>query len=326
MRRRTFIRNTFLAGLPAVSIAACGSKAQRVKPTLRVLTWDDYFDPQVLTTFENEHDCQIEVSTFSSNESLLDRLVSGETADIVVPTSYMRRILGKEGLTEPFQLVSGIKVEAIPFLRGISGLAWTTDTPHQQPCSWEWLSMENVGSITLLDDMRETIGAALKYLGHSANSTDEQQLMAAKDLVQEWKQRIAAFESEYYKHGLVAGEYSLVHGYSGDIFAACTRNPQIRFAVPKEGALFSTDELCVTSGSRQKELATAFVNAQASPEVLAAHAAYTGYQAANITDGILVPQGLDPIPAEALQRSEEIEHLGEAHDLWVRLWEEIRRD
>ena len=43
--------------------------------------------------------------------------------------------------------------------------------------------MQYAGRISLLNDPRETLGAALKYLGYSLNTTDEDELEEAKDLV-----------------------------------------------------------------------------------------------------------------------------------------------
>ena len=69
--------------------------------------------------------------------------------------------------------------------------------------------------MTMLNDMRETIGAALKFLGYSLNTTDDAQLAEARDVVIRWKKNLAKFENEQYKTGLASGEFLLVHGYSG---------------------------------------------------------------------------------------------------------------
>jgi spermidine/putrescine transport system substrate-binding protein len=291
---------------------------------LRVLSWADYFCPERIAAFERGHDCKVDISGFASNEELHERLRGGERTDVMVPSTYMRVMLQEEAYLAPLSTASDAAF-SIPYLRGVSGLAWMDgQSPGKDACSWSWIPAVPAGRITLLDDMRETIGAALKFLGHSANSTDEKQLVEAVAVVQEWKQRISAFESEYYKIGLVAGEYDLVHGYSGDVLQAAARNPRIRFAIPAEGALFSTDEFCIDARSGLKDLAAAFIRDQSTPESLDAHARYTGYW----------PAGGEPphptismhLDADALRRSEEISPLGPAASLWADLWREIRRD
>ncbi len=56
------------------------------------------------------------------------------------------------------------------------------------------LSANFDGRITLLNDPRETLGAALKYLGYSLNTTSADELAEAKALVADAVDRIAAFD------------------------------------------------------------------------------------------------------------------------------------
>jgi len=316
MRRRTFLRTTGTV-LAAAGLNSCRRETPS-QPVLRVMSWSDYFDPATVAAFEKEQSCRVEFAVFASNEELLARLTAGEEADLLVPTTYMRLLLQEEGRLAPLEAGSGAPCSA-PYLRGVSGLAWTDE--RDTPCSWSWITNTPAGRLTLLDDVRETLGAALKFLGYSANSPHEAQIREAVAVIQDWKQRISAFESEYYKLGLVAGEYDLVHGYSGDVLQAAHRNPQIRFDIPMEGALISTDELCIDSRSRLKELAAAFIRRQTSPEALAAHARHTCCQPAAID-----PTSWTGVDADAIARSEEIAPLGDAADLWHTAWREIRRD
>jgi spermidine/putrescine transport system substrate-binding protein len=321
MKRRIFLRNSLGAAVMG-GLASCHSKKNK---QLRFLSWADYLDTAKLEEFSRVHRCAVELSTFSSNEQLHSRLLAGERADVLVPSSYMRQILVSEGMLARFDS-AGARVESVPYLRGISGLSWIGDKHPEAPCSWSWIMKSASGRITLLDDMRETMGAALKFLGHSGNSNIESEIRSAAALVQEWKQRLAAFESEYYKHGLVAGEYDMSHAYSGDIFQAFRKNPSLRFGVPSEGAMTSTDEFCIDARSEHQELAAEFIRYQTTSDSIAAHAAHTGYQVAMDGEGITTPHGIDAIDASALTKSEEILPLGDSQRLWHELWREIRRN
>ena len=79
--------------------------------------------------------------------------------------------------------------------------------------------------------MRETIGAALKALGHSINTTDDAQLSSAQALLLRWKAQAAKFDNEGYKAGLDSGEFLLVHGYSGDLWQVAQENDKIEIIV-----------------------------------------------------------------------------------------------
>ncbi len=92
------------------------------------------------------------------------------------------------------------------------------------------------GRMTMLNDMRETIGAALKSLGYSLNTTDEAQLAEARDVVIRWKKNLAKFENEQYKSGIATGEFLLVHGYSGDILQVQRENDDVAFLDPARRA------------------------------------------------------------------------------------------
>jgi spermidine/putrescine transport system substrate-binding protein len=64
--------------------------------------------------------------------------------------------------------------------------------------SWSMFDRADLkGRMTLLNDHRETIGAALKFLGYSLNTLDDAELAAAKDVVLRWKKNVAKFENEH---------------------------------------------------------------------------------------------------------------------------------
>jgi spermidine/putrescine transport system substrate-binding protein len=323
MQRRQFISHTGAAAISAAWLTGC--RREKDTTSLRVLSWMNYFSPNKITEFEQAHGCRIEIIHFSSNEKLLNRLAAGESADVLVPTTYMRKILAEQGRICHFK-AAGAELIATPYLRGISGLGWSADhPPPDSPCSWGWVAARQSRSATMLDDVRETLGAALKFLGYSANSLNEGEVKQAAVLVQEWKQGLAGFESEYYKVGLIAGEYDIVHGYSGDLFQAFSKYPNLRFGLPQEGALMSTDELCVSANSKNKELAADFIAFQTSPAALEEHSSYTGFQRVDV-DARTVPKGMPEFTQSAFEKSEEIASIGEVQDLWLELWREIRKD
>ncbi|MCB1233071.1 MAG: spermidine/putrescine ABC transporter substrate-binding protein, partial [Verrucomicrobiae bacterium] len=92
-------RSCLLAGIAAIAVAlsGCGEK----KAVLHVFTWDDYIKPELVTRFETENNCQVMLDTFDSNEAMLAKLKAGASGyDILVPSSYMVKILGREGMIQ----------------------------------------------------------------------------------------------------------------------------------------------------------------------------------------------------------------------------------
>ena len=216
----------FLVGAPAFAAE-----------TLHVYTWADYISPDVLAKFEEAHDCQVVIDTFDSNETMYAKLKSGAAGyDLIFPTSYMIQPMAQEGLLQDLDaaklpnlkhLDSEILNKAhdrtmkrsVPYTLGYAVIAFRKDKVSNAEPTWAMFDRADLRQrMTLFDDMRETIGAALKFLGHSINTRDEAQLAAAKEVLLRWKENIAKFDNEGYKAGLDSGEFRLVHGYSGDLF------------------------------------------------------------------------------------------------------------
>lgn len=70
------------------------------------------------------------------------------------------------------------------------------------------------GKITLLDDVRETLGATLKALGYSYNTTNPDHIAAAFERLKSLKPAIAAFQSFGWENQLIAGDLDLCMTYS----------------------------------------------------------------------------------------------------------------
>jgi spermidine/putrescine transport system substrate-binding protein len=183
--------------------------------------------------------------------------------------------------------------------------------------------------MTMLNDMRETIGAGLKYLGYSINTTNEAELAEAKEVVVLWKKNIAKYENEQYKTGVASGEFLLVQGYSGDILQVQQENPDVRFAVPREGTSISVDDLVIPEGAREVGLAHSFINFLHDPEVAAENTAFLKYLCPNKDAYGLLSDDLRKNPAifmdaEVRAKSEIIADLGESLALYIRIWDEIK--
>lgn len=82
-----------------------------------------------------------------------------------------------------------------------------------------------------------TIGAALKTLGFSLNSTNVVELEQAHDLVViKWKANIARFENEAYKTGLASSEFLLYAEATAATSCRCRKSsPKSPSVYPVEG-------------------------------------------------------------------------------------------
>ncbi|HQG45996.1 MAG TPA: spermidine/putrescine ABC transporter substrate-binding protein, partial [bacterium] len=210
---------------------------------LHLYTWADYIKPELVQQFEQTNGCKIIIDTFDSNEGMYAKLKAGATGyDLITPSSYMAKIMYGQEMLQPLDharlpnlanidpdylriaIDPGMKY-SVPYMITYTGIGYLKDRVVDIQPTWKMFERPDLkGRMTMLNDMRETIGAALKYLGYSLNSVDDTQLAAARAVVIGWKKNLAKFENEQYKTGLASGEFHLVHGYSGDILKVKEEN------------------------------------------------------------------------------------------------------
>lgn len=183
--------------------------------------------------------------------------------------------------------------------------------------------------MTLLNDSREAIGAALKTLGFSINTVDPAQIGQARDLVISWKKNLAKFESDQYDSGLASAEFFVSQAYAGDAFQAQEDNEAIDFVLPKEGTSVACDDLVVSKDAPNPELAHAFINFLTEPANAAVNMEYIYYLAPNKSAYELVSQEFREIDAlfldeETMKKCEVIDDLGENNRLYNEAWDLVR--
>ena len=148
-----------------------------------------------------------------------------------------------------------------------------------------WKVLDNPafkGKVTLLDDIREVIGAGLMSLGYPLNSDKPVEIEAAVAQVLKWKQNIRKFDAESYKTEVASGATWIGHGYSTDATQVILGdedegNPprkDIGFALPKEGFVIAVDEMVIPVSAPEPELAYAFINYVYTTEVAKANMEY----------------------------------------------------
>lgn len=342
--------------------ADTGSAEPQLAKELSVYNWADYIDEDLITQYENEYGVDIIYDTFASNEDLLAKLQAGATGyDVIFPSDYMVAQMIELGLLaeidknnipnlknmDPFFLDApydpGNK-HCVPYQWGTTGLAYRTDVDLPTPTSWATLfdpasaeKWANAGGINVLNDQRELMAAALKYLGYSLNEKDEAKLEEAKNAILAIKPYIKTFNSEDYDDSLmIPGEVALSHAWSGDAAKAYwetydeeTDTSNWSYMIPEEGAMVWQDNICVTATSDKKYTAEHFMNYLLDAQVGAAITNYTYYPSPNaaareyIDEAILTDESIYP-PQEVMDKLEWAEQLGETVFVYDRLWTEIK--
>lgn len=192
----------------------------------------------------------------------------------------------------------------VPYMWGTTGLGINVDKvqaalgPDAPLDSWALLfdpanasKLASCG-IHVLDDDQETFGAALLWLGRDPNGSGVEEIELVKQAYAAIRPHVRTFNNAAYKDALANGDACLVMGYSGDIgqardvaaeAAEATGKdaPDIRYVIPKEGAIRWMDVIAIPKDAPHADNAHAFIDYLLQPEVIASITDHVAYANAN---------------------------------------------
>ena len=335
--------------LAASLLSACTQKPNG-PITLQLGIWSNYLAPGVIDEFQRRTGHRVQVSHYSSNEELLAKLQAGAGGyDVIVPSDYMVFVMAKLKLLrrlEHAKLTHLAELDprylkrrfdptneySVPYDVGTTGIAVNRSKINMTVRGWRALfeAPELAGKISFLDDVRETLGAALKTLGYSLNSRDPEQLKAAKNLLIDAKKRVRAFTSETLS-ALVNGEVLVAHAYVTDALQAKkATGGKIEYVFPEEGGTFWIDNLVIPAKSNFPDEAHLLVDYLLEAKVVAATAQSIFVTPANKNALSFLPAGFIQShpemfpPDHRISKFEMLEDLGEDLSLWERAWTEVK--
>ena len=331
----------------------CGDES-KLADEIFLYNWVEYIDPDLKTQFETECGVKIVETNFDSNETLLATLQAGGAAyDVIVPSDYMVQLLIDEGMVQEldYNVVTNIQhmeplnvnqyfdpdqKYTVPWFWGTSGFAVDTSVVTDIQPSWSMMFDPNspyCGKISMLDDERETIGAALMYLGYSINDTDPAHLEEAKNLLIEQSKCVKAYDSQTNDDLLISGETVLGHMWTGDWTLASSVDTggrdEIQYVIPQEGCTIFQDNMMIPVDAPNPYTAMVFMNYMQFPEIAAQNAEWVGYPSPNkaakefIDPEVLANESIYP-SAEVAESLQWIEDVGPALELYDRIWTEFK--
>jgi len=312
---------------------------------LIIYGWSDYIPSEVIEAFSQEYGVNVTYDSYDSNETMFAKIKAGARGyDLAMPSADYTSIMIKEDMLIPIDksLIPNLvnidpsvieqmyydpeNTYSIPYMVGTTGIAVNTKYVESYPRSWKIFELPQFkGMMSLLDDMREVFGAALKFLGYSVNTTDTAELQAAKELILTWKENIAKFDSELFAKGVLSGEFWVVHGYGENIFYEATEEEleDIDFFIPVEGSTLWIDSFVILKGAKNIDNAHLFINYILRPDVAAKISDYLLLPSPNVPARELMEE--EPVySAKEMENTELIKDLGEDLRIYNSLWNEIR--
>ncbi|MBI9088137.1 MAG: spermidine/putrescine ABC transporter substrate-binding protein [Desulfobacterium sp.] len=328
--------------LPAAVLAA--------KPSVYVYNWTEYMPDEVLSAFQKETGIKVVYSTYESNESMYAKvkLVKGKGYDVVFPSTYFVHKMRNQGLLAPidrskltnFKHLDPMLLDkpydpgnrySIPYVWGSTALAYNADhvTPGQMT-SWKDLwRPELKNRLVMNDDLREVFGIGLIINGYSVNDTNPDHIRTAFESVKKLMPNIRVFSGDSPKQPLLNLEAHAGMIWNGEAYMAAEEYPAIRYAYPKEGAIFWVDSMVIPKNAKNKDAAHRFIDFILKPEMAKLICEYVGYAPANRTALDLMDRSLKDNPMifpdpSVVKKGEFQMDVGEAILVYERYWERLK--
>lgn len=258
---------------------------------LYVYTWAGYVDETLIQRFEEATGLQVVVDIFDSNEVMLAKLQAGggDNYSIIYPSDYMvRRMVDLDLLLEldadrierigdlfpPYQdpgYDPGNR-HSMPVSWGTTGLTYNQRLADPPPQDWSdlWTKKTSYSRhITLLNDVRETLGAVLKGLGYSYNTQDPKAIEEAYKVLLDLKPHVANFTTDAWREQLLAGDLWISMTYSVDAGEVLSEGDDLTYVVPASGSSLWTDTLVIPKRAPNVDGAYAWINLMNEPDVAA---------------------------------------------------------
>jgi len=268
--------------------------------TVNVYNWAGYINIDILNEFEQTTGIKVNYNEFQSNDEMYSVMKhSSSDYDVVISSDYMISRLINENMLEkldysniPNYALVGNQYKnieydptseySVPYMSGTVGIIYNSAMITDEVTSWGSLfDSKYAGQILMFNSPRDALGIALKYLGYSLNTTDEDELKKAFDIISDQTTIIQAGEMDQIFDKLESGEGAIGPYYAGDFLIMRENNSNLKFVHPEEGANWFVDAMCIPKGSTNKINAEVFINFMCSTDVCVANMDITGYASAN---------------------------------------------
>ncbi len=252
----------------------------------------------VIKEFEALTGIDVNYTTFETNEDLYAKLSSSNSQyDIIVPSEYMAIRMINEDMVEKLNLnnIPNLKMMdesihsktnnadvydyCVPYTWGAVGIIYNTKYVDEEDIgSWDLLwNNKYANNILMFSNSRDAFAIALFKLGYSINTTDENQINEATELLKKQQDINQAYVMDQVSNKMELESAYIAPYYAGECLVMMNNNPNLSFFYPEEGCNRFADYLCIPKGCKNKEAAEAFINFLCETEVAVANIEYIEY-------------------------------------------------
>lgn len=176
------------------------------------------------------------------------------------------------------------RLYSLPWQSGFAGIAYNPkSTGGKKIESMDQLLTDPAlkGKVTLLTEMRDTVGLVLLELGKSLESFTDADFDAAIAEIQKAKDagQIKGFTGNDYTKPLAAGDTAACVAWTGDVVQLQADNPALGYSLPQKGFTLWSDNFVIPNLAEHKKNAERLINYYYDPKVMADVVAYVNYVA-----------------------------------------------
>lgn len=258
--------------------SGCGSSKEKLK----LYIVGEYLGENIISDFEKQYNCRVIIEYYDSNEMMYTKLAGGATYDLLVPSDYMIERLINEDQLQPIdktivtnldlldENVVGLDYDpdmtySVPYFWGTCGIVYNKNNVDYEDLANEGFAiMKNSkykGRVFMYNSSRDSFMIALKDLGYSCNTENEEEINEAYEWLLEVDSATEpAYVIDYVIDAMANGEKDLAIMYSGDAAYVISENDEMSYYTPDYGTNFWCDALVIPKNAENPTLANKFIN------------------------------------------------------------------
>lgn len=351
MRKNKALKIIFMLSIiisTSFFFSGCKSGGQDSSKVLNVYNVGDYIDESLIKEFEKKTGIKVQYSTYDTNEMMYQKVKSGSTKyDLIFPSDYMVQKMSNEGLLKKinYNNIPNYKyidkeflnskydpenLYSVPYMWGTLGIVYNKNLVDEKVDNWDILwDQKYRRNILMFDSVRDTMGVALKKLGYSMNTKNPKEIEEATKLLIKQKPLVLAYVNDDGKDRMIGNEATMGIFYSGDVPMMKEENPDLEYAIPKEGSNIWTDAICIPNTADNQDWAEAFINFLCNPDVNARNTEYIGYSTPISEGRKKLPKEMREDPSlypdkDIIKKCEAFLDLGSTIKIYDKSWIQLK--
>ena len=322
-----------------------GCSSSEKKEEINILNYGANAAEGVYEEFEKETGIKVNEKTFDDMHYMYQEVASGKVKyDVILVSDDMAEKMIKEDMLQNINkdnipnIVNMNEGDmgkpydpnndyTVPYMNGTIGLIYNTETVDEDIDSWKSLfDSKYKNEVFMFDNMRDTIGVALKTLGYSLNSTDPNELEEAKNLLIKQKEEInPVYGADEVLDLMKSGEKKIAMIWSGEGLNLEAEDSKFKYVIPEEGADYWLDSWAIPKDAKNVSGAEKFINFMSGKNIAFRTADEIGYtspqkQAIEEQPSEVKNNENAYMPEEILDKCEGYKYLDEDN---LRLYEDI---